>query len=55
MVDFGKSDKMVKISGKVDTNIDNGFNNNSFFIEDRTSSEWKLVFLKFSISSIAGL
>ena len=33
MVDFRKSDEMIKISGKVDKlNTDNGFNNISFFI-----------------------
>ena len=34
MVDFGKSDKMIKINGKGDkTNIYNGFSSNiSFFI-----------------------
>ena len=40
MVDFGKSDKMIKIHGKVDkSNIYNGFNGNiSFCINRRTSS-----------------
>ena len=41
MVDFGKSDKMIKISGKVDkSNTYNGFRNYiSFFIQERTSSD----------------
>ena len=36
MVDFGKSDKMIKISGKVDKpNTYNGFRSNiSFFIQE---------------------
>ena len=36
MVDFGKSDKMIKISGKVDkSNAFNGFSGNiSFFIQE---------------------
>ena len=40
MVDFGKSDKMIKISGKVDKpNTYNGFSSDiSFFILGRTSS-----------------
>ena len=39
-VDFGKSDNMIKISGKVDrSNTHNGFSSNSsFFIRGRTSS-----------------
>ena len=38
MVDFGKSDKMVKICGKVDkSNTYNGFRSNIlFFIQGRT-------------------
>ena len=53
MVDFGKSEKMIKISGKVDkSNTYNGFSNNiSFFVLERTSSvEKKLfcIFLHFS-------
>ena len=41
MVDFGESDKMIKISGKVDnSNTYNGFNGNiSYFINRRTSSD----------------
>ena len=41
MVDFGESDKMIKISGKVDkSNTFNGFSGNiSFFINRKTSSE----------------
>ena len=40
MVDFGKSDKMIKISGKVDEpNTDNEFNI-SFFIGNRTSMKY---------------
>ena len=40
MVDFARSDKMIKISGKVDKpNTYNGFSSyNSFFIQGRTSS-----------------
>ena len=40
MVDFGESDKMIKINGKVDkSNSYNGFSSNiSFFIQGRTSS-----------------
>ena len=39
VVDFGESDKMIKINGKVDkSNIYNGFSSkNSFFIRGRTS------------------
>ena len=39
MVDFGESDKMIKINGKVDQpNTYNGFSSNiSFFIQGRTS------------------
>ena len=38
MGDFGKSAKMIRISGKVDKlNTDNGFSNDtSFFILERT-------------------
>ena len=41
MVDFGESDKMIKIRGKVDkSNTYNGFNGNiSFFINRGTSSD----------------
>ena len=41
MVDFGESDKMIKISEKVDkSNTYNGFSDNiSFFIHRRTSSD----------------
>ena len=41
MVGFGESDKMIKISGKMDkSNIYNGFSGNtSFFINRRTSSD----------------
>ena len=40
MVDFVKSDKVIKISGNVDKpNTDNGFKNISFLIENRNSSE----------------
>ena len=41
MVYFGKSDKMIKISGKVDKpNTYNGFSGDiSFFIQGRTSSD----------------
>ena len=41
MVDFGKSDNMIKISGKlVKSNSYNGFSSNiSFFIHGRTSSD----------------
>ena len=41
MVDFGKSDKMIKLSGKVtESNTYNGFSSNiSFFIQWRTSSD----------------
>ena len=41
MVDFGKSDKMIKISGKVDKpNTYNGFSRDiSFFILGRTSPD----------------
>ena len=47
MVDFGESDKMIKISGKmIKSNTSNGFNSNiSFFIQERTSSE--KIFLDF--------
>ena len=39
MVDFSKSDKRVKISGKVDKPTYNGFSRDiSFFIQGRTSS-----------------
>ena len=43
MVDFGKSDKMIKFSGIVDKpNTYNGFGSNiSFFIQGRTSSDKK--------------
>ena len=46
MIDFGKSDKMMKISGKVDkSNAYNGFSSNtSFFIQ---SLFFKLKFLEF--------
>ena len=39
MVDFGKSDKMIKINGKVDkSNSYNGFGSNIlFFIQGRTT------------------
>ena len=42
MVDFGESDKMIKISGKVDkSNTYNGFNGNiSFFVNRRTLSDF---------------
>ena len=45
-VDFGESDKIVKISGKVDkSNTYNVFSSNiSFFIQGRTSSD------KYSLS-----
>ena len=38
MLDFGESDKMIKISGKIDkSNTGDGFNSNiSFFIQGRT-------------------
>ena len=41
MVDFGESDKIIKISGKVDkSNTYNRFSSNiSFFIQGRTSSD----------------
>ena len=41
MVDSGKSDEMIKISGKVDkSNIYNGFSSNIlFFIQGKTSSD----------------
>ena len=41
MVNFVKSDKMIKISGEVDKpNTYNGFSSDiSFFIQGRTSSE----------------
>ena len=41
MVDFGESDKLIKISGKVDKlNTYNGFSSNiSVFIQGRTSSD----------------
>ena len=39
MIDFGESDKMIKISGKVDkSDTYNGFSNILFFIR-RTSSD----------------
>ena len=40
MVDLGESDKMIKISGKIDkSNTYNGFRSNIlFFINGRTSS-----------------
>ena len=46
MVDFGKSDKMIKISGKVDKPdtynwLSSGI---SFFIQRRTSSDWSFLF-----------
>ena len=45
MVDFRESDKMKKISGKVDkSNTYNGFSSNiSFFIQGRTSSAGRRV------------
>ena len=40
MVAFAKSDKMMKVSGKVDKpNTDNGFFDMLFFIGNKTSSE----------------
>ena len=52
MVDFGESDKMIKISRKVDkSNIYNGFSSNiSFFIPGRTLSDKNFFrdFLQFS-------
>ena len=41
MGDFGKSDKMIKINGKVDkSNTHNGFSSDiSFFIQGRASSD----------------
>ena len=41
MIDFGKSDKMIKISGKVDKpNTYNRFSNDIlFFIQGRTSKK----------------
>ena len=47
MVDFGESDKMIKISRKVDkSNTYNGFSGNiSYFIQGRTSSDSKYIFL----------
>ena len=50
MVDFGKSDKMIRISGKVDkSNPYNWFSSYiSFFIQGKTSSD--KTFLSFSIS-----
>ena len=41
MVDFGKSDKMIKINRKVDKpNTYSGFcSNTSFFIQGRTTSD----------------
>ena len=41
MIDFGKSDKIIRVSGKVDkSNIYNKFSGYiSFFINRRTSSE----------------
>ena len=41
MVDFSKSDKIIKISRKVDgSNTYNGFTSNiSFFIQERTPSD----------------
>ena len=39
MVDFGESDKMIEISGKLDKSNTNKFRSNiSFFIHGRTSS-----------------
>ena len=40
MVDFSESDKMIKISGKVDkSNTYNGFSGNISFLIHRTSSD----------------
>ena len=40
MVDLGESDKMIKISGKVDkSNTYNEFNHNILFFIQRTSSD----------------
>ena len=41
MVEFGKSDKIIKINGKADkANTYNGFGSDcSFFIQGRTSSD----------------
>ena len=53
MVDFGKSDKIIKLSGKVDKlNTYNGFSGNiSFFIHGRMSSD-KTFFEFFYILAI---
>ena len=47
MVDFGKSDKMIKISRKVNkSNTYNGFKSNtSFFIQGRTSSDENISYI----------
>ena len=40
MVDLGESNKMIKISGKVNkSNAYNGFNGNILFFINRTSSD----------------
>ena len=45
MLDFSESDKMIKISGKVDkSNTYNGFTSHvSFFIQGRTSNSEELL------------
>ena len=54
MVDFGESDKMIKMNGEVDkSNIYNGFFNISFFLEiELHQNSDEVLFIIYNIDNV---